>query len=57
MEVTFSAAEVDVLREMIEKDIHGLVMEIANTDHREFRDQLKVKEALLEGVLAKLSQL
>ena len=55
VDITLSDAEVDVLREMMQKDIHQLVMEIAKADHREFRDELKAKEAALEAILVKLS--
>lgn len=55
MDIKLSDSEVDLLREILQKDIHELVMEIAKTDHREFREQLKKKEAMLEGLFARLS--
>jgi len=54
MELTLSEKEVEVLRDMLEKDIHELLMEIANSDTRKFRDDLKFKEGLLKGIIEKL---
>jgi len=34
MEITLTGAERNVLRETIEKATHEMLMEIANTDHR-----------------------
>jgi hypothetical protein len=52
--ITLSTAEVDLLLQMVEKDIHELVMEIAKADSRDYREGLKAKATILEGVRAKL---
>ena len=55
MELTLTDREAELLRFMVEKDIHELLMEIANTDHRDFREQLKAKEEILQAVREKLT--
>lgn len=54
MEITLTAAEKLVLRETVEKAIHEMLMEIANTDNRKMRDGLKDREETLKTILAKL---
>lgn len=54
MEITLTDAEKRVLRETVEKALHEMLMEIANTDNRRMRDGLKEHEAILSGILAKL---
>ncbi len=55
MEVMLTDREAELLRLMVEKDIHELLMEIANTDHREFREELKAKEDVLQSIRGKLT--
>jgi hypothetical protein len=55
MELVLTEREAEVLQGMVEKDIHELLMEIANTDSREFRDELKLKEGLLNSIRVKLA--
>lgn len=55
MELTLTGDESTVLRETMEKALDNLLLEIAHTDHRKFRDQLKERERIVEGILAKLS--
>jgi hypothetical protein len=55
MEFSLDAAEVDVLRESLEKERKELLLEIAHTDHRPLREELKLREELLEGILEKLA--
>lgn len=55
MELALTQNETELLRAMVEKDIHELLMEIAKTDTREFRDELKAKEETLTAVRAKLA--
>jgi hypothetical protein len=55
VELTLTPDEAELLRAMVEKDIHELLMEIANTDTREFREELKAKEVILVSVRAKLA--
>ena len=55
MDIKLSDKEVELLSEMVEKDIHELLREIANADSRKFREDLKAKEEILLGVQKKLS--
>ena len=55
MEITLTDAEKLVLRETVEKAMHDMLMEIANTDIRKMRDGLKEREGILKTILAKLS--
>ncbi|MBS1245059.1 MAG: hypothetical protein H6R41_1596, partial [Deltaproteobacteria bacterium] len=41
MEITLTGTEKDVLRETVEKAIHEMLMEIANTDNRKMREGLR----------------
>lgn len=47
-------AEVEVLREVVEKSRVDLRREIAHTDRRDYRDQLRWRETLLGAVLERL---
>ncbi len=55
MELSLSAQEIELLRAMVEKDMHELLLEIAKADTREFRDGLKAKEDTLMAIRAKLA--
>ena len=46
--------EREVLRGVLEEYVSDLRMEISNTDSQDFRDELKEREALLKGILARL---
>ena len=54
MELTLSGAEKFVLREILEKAINEILMEIAHTDNRKMREGLKEREEILKGLLAKV---
>ena len=54
MEITLTGAESLALRETVEKAIHEMLMEIANTDNRKMREGLKEREENLKAILAKL---
>ena len=54
MGITLTAAENLVLRETVEKAIHEMLMEIANTDNRKMREGLREREGILRAILAKL---
>ena len=54
MEITLTGAEKLVLRETVEKALHEMLMEIANTDNRKMRQGLKEREEILRGILARL---
>ncbi len=49
--------EVTELVDLLEYQLPELRMEIADTDDKEFRDQLKDREAVLNSVQDKLSKL
>lgn len=55
MEMVLTEREAEVLSLMIEKDIHELLREIANAEHREFREELKADLAALQGIKDKLT--
>ena len=55
MELTLTRAEHTILRETMEKSINDLLMEIAHTDNRKLREQLKEREEIMRGILARLS--
>ena len=54
MEITLTGAEKLVLRETVEKALHEMLMEIANTDNRKMRAGLKEREGTLRAILARL---
>jgi len=54
MEITLTDAEKLVLRGTLEKAMHEMLMEIANTDNRKMREGLKEREGILTTILAKL---
>ncbi len=54
MEITLTGAETVVLRETVEKALHGMLMEIAHTDNRKMREGLKEREGNLRMILEKL---
>jgi len=54
MEITLTGAEKLVLGETLEKALHEMLMEIANTDNRKMRAGLKEREEILRAILAKL---
>ena len=54
MEITLTGAEKFVLREVVEKVLHEMLMEIAHTDNRKMREGLKEREEILKGILEKL---
>jgi hypothetical protein len=55
MDLTLTALETRVLRETMEKALDTLLLEIARTDNRKFRDQLKEREGIVESILGKLA--
>ncbi|MBP2684280.1 MAG: hypothetical protein H6Q79_2319 [Deltaproteobacteria bacterium] len=50
MEITLTGTEKDVLRETVEKAIHEMLMEIANTDNRKMREGLREREGSRRGM-------
>ncbi|MBP2675788.1 MAG: hypothetical protein H6Q84_2628 [Deltaproteobacteria bacterium] len=54
MELILTSGERTILRETVEKAINDMLMEIANTDSRKMRDQLREREETLNRILGKL---
>ena len=54
MEITLTGAEKIVLRETLEKAMHEMLMEIANTDNRKMREGLREREEILKTLLERL---
>jgi hypothetical protein len=54
MEISLTGTEKFVLREIVEKVLHEMLMEIAHTDNRKMREALKEREEILKGILEKL---
>ena len=54
MEITLTGAENLVLRGTVEKAIHEMLMEIANTDNRKMREGLREREEILKRIVEKL---
>jgi len=54
MEITLTGAESLVLRETVEKAVHEMLMEIANTDNRKMREGLREREEILKRIIEKL---
>ncbi|RPJ74175.1 MAG: hypothetical protein EHM24_06575 [Acidobacteria bacterium] len=52
--VLLTDAEAGVLFELLEGDRCRLLLEIAHTDHRSMKRELKARESLLQGILGKL---
>ena len=54
MELTLSHAEQEFLLEMLEERQRELLEEIAHTDRREFREELRKNERLLESLVSRV---
>lgn len=54
MELRLTNMEHQLLRELLEADYSRIILEIAKTDTRKMREELKIREALLRGVMEKL---
>ncbi len=54
MELTLTNMELQVLRDLLDADYSRIILEIAKTDTRKMREELKVREELLRGVMEKL---
>ena len=56
LSIDFSAAENDVLREMIDGMLSELRMEIADTDRLDYREMLRARKQVLQRVLDAIAQ-
>ncbi len=54
MELTLTSMELQVLKELLETDHTRIIREIAKTDTRKLREELKTRETLLKGIKEKL---
>ena len=54
MQADLTSIEVEILRHVLEARTNEMLMEIANTDSREYRAMLVEEEGVLQGLLAKL---
>ncbi len=54
MELTLNEAELQVLRDLLDVDYSRIIREIAKTDTRKMRDELKDREELIKSIMAKL---
>lgn len=54
MELTLSAEELEFLLNTLEQRHRELLNEIAHTDHREFKQELRRKEKLLDSLVCRL---
>ncbi|MBI5905676.1 MAG: hypothetical protein HZB86_09040 [Deltaproteobacteria bacterium] len=54
MDISLTGPEKFVLGETLEKAINELLMEIARTDNRKLREELKEREEVLKAIAAKV---
>lgn len=54
MELTLTNMELQVLKELLDADYSRIILEIAKTDTRKMREELKIREELLGGIIKKL---
>ena len=57
MELELSPQEVELLVELLKNDLQRLSWDSARTHRPTFRVEVKVKEDLIEGLLAKLARM
>lgn len=56
MPIQLTSKEEEILREILERYLPNLRIEVANTDDREYRKHLKEKEAFMKEMLARLGR-
>ena len=54
MQLDLNQREAEALQGVVKARIDELLMEIANTDARDYREELKEQEGVLQAVFAKL---
>jgi hypothetical protein len=54
IQLSLTTQEATELREVLESFVSDLRMEIANTDLKDFRDQLKQRESILNKIIQDL---
>ena len=55
-QLTLNNEETLKLKKILESYLSDLRMEVADTDRKEYRDELKVEEAFLKDMIDKLSE-
>ena len=55
-QITLNNDETLMLKGILESYLSDLRMEVADTDRKEYRDELKVEEAFLKDMIDKLSE-
>jgi hypothetical protein len=53
--VALTAQETDLLAELLSSDLQSLRAELYKTENHDWREALKQREALLRGILARLT--
>lgn len=56
MELELSDAELTLLAELLRSELKEARMEISHTDTRAFRDELKRRREMMEGILGRLER-
>lgn len=57
MEIELTTEEARLLEEVLDRTISDLRQEIRHTDQTAYKEELKADEALLKGILAKVTSL
>jgi hypothetical protein len=56
LRLELSREEAAMLRQVLESYVSDLRMEISDTDRMEFREELKIRESFLKGLIARLEE-
>jgi hypothetical protein len=54
MNINLTEDEIEIAREILEQDYRDLLLEIARSEHHEFKQALQRREKLLKSILEKL---
>jgi hypothetical protein len=54
MQLDLNRQEIEALQRVVERRIDELVLEIAKTDARDYRERLRSEEGLMQAIFAKL---
>ncbi|MGB8360377.1 MAG: hypothetical protein WCE80_03160 [Acidimicrobiia bacterium] len=53
MQVEFTDAEVELMQQVLDREMRDLSFEIADTDNSRFRDKLRARRDTMSGLLEK----
>jgi hypothetical protein len=53
MQVEFTDAEVELMQQVLDREMRDLSFEIADTDNSRFRDELRARRDTMSGLLEK----